>query len=263
VLAALVTGCGGADSPEEIVAETASNLGEIRSGTLDVSLMVTPRDQRAFGFRLRGPFSLGEPGSLPTASITYTQLAEGRRGSVRLISTGRKAYAEVAGETYELPRGQTDELRSATRALAAGAGLRSLPLDDWIVAAELSDGGSVGGAETDRVRGRLDVTAAVRGLLELARSLGSELPALDGASAEQLRRAARATAFELYTGREDRLLRRLDLEADFGLAVPAELRAALGELVGAEIAFRLMVANPNEPVRVAEPAHARPASELG
>jgi hypothetical protein len=262
-LAALLAGCGGGEESREVLAETASKLGDIRSGTLDVSLLVTPRrDEETFGFQLRGPFSLGEAGSLPVMSIEYTQIVDGRRGAVTLISTGRKAYAEVDGETYELAPDQAKELRSASRGLTAGRGLEQLPLGDWIVDSELSDGGTVAGAKTDRVRGRLDVVAAARGLLELARSLGSELPALDQRSAEQLEGAARSTSFELHTGKNDRLLRRLAMEVDFGLDVPAELRAQLGGLVGASVAFKLEVSNPNGPVTVAEPRGARPASEL-
>jgi hypothetical protein len=263
-LAALVAGCGGGDEPRDVLAETASKLGEIRRGTLDVSLVVTPnRDEEEFGFQLRGPFSLGEAGSLPVMSIDYTQIADGRRGTVTLISTGRQAYAEIGGETYELPPDHAKELRSATGALAPGQGLERLPLDDWIVDSHVSDGGVVGGAQTDRVHGRLDVVAAARGLLQLARSLGSDLPALDQPSAQQLERAARSTSFELHTGKEDRLLRRLVMEVDFGLDVPPELRAELGDLVGAKVAFKLEVANPNGPVKVAEPRDVRPASELG
>ena len=49
----------------------------------------------------------------------------------------------------------------------------------------------------------------------------------------------------------DAALRHLLLEAQFGLDVPQELRAALGEAVGAKVTFRLDVAEPNQPVRIA------------
>jgi hypothetical protein len=77
--------------------------------------------------------------------------------------------------------------------------------------------------------------------------------AIEGA-AEQLRKATRSTSFELRTGKDDRLLRRLRLEADFGLEVPRELREALGEVVGAKVEFRLGVDRPNTPVKVDDPA---------
>jgi hypothetical protein len=69
-----------------------------------------------------------------------------------------------------------------------------------------------------------------------------------------LRDATRSTLFELRTGKDDRLLRLLRMEADFGVEVPATLRSAFGELVGAKVAFRLGVDGPNREVTVADPA---------
>lgn len=68
-------------------------------------------------------------------------------------------------------------------------------------------------------------------------------------------------AFEVHTGKDDRLLRRPELEVDFGPDVPRELRGALGSLVGAKVLFELGVDDPNGTVTVAEPANALPASE--
>lgn len=262
VLAALVAGCGGEQTPDEVLAETASKLDQIRSGTLELSLLVTPRGGGgATGFELRGPFSFGNAGSLPVMRIQYTQLAAGERGGVTLISTGRRAYAAIGEATYELTPGQTEQLRAATGALGENGGLAVLPLDEWLVDPDLSDG-HIAGARTHRIRGQLDIVATVNGLLDIARAFGRDLPRIDGASAAQLRRATRATLFELDTGRDDRLLRRLRLEADFALDVPAHLRRQLGDLLGAKVVFRLGVRRPNAPVTVEDPESARPAAAL-
>ena len=250
--AAALAGCGGGESAEDVLAETAENLGEIRSGTLDVRLVVEPRGEGdPFGFELRGPFSLRDAGSLPVLDVAYTQIANGQRATVNLVSTGENAYARVGDRTVELTDRQEQDLRSATRGLGDdGEGAAELPLDDWIVDPERSDGDDVAGAETDRVTGKLDPVAVVNGLSGLARSFGRDVPRIEGQNAEQLRRGTRATSFELVTGKEDRLLRRLRMEADFAFTPPEELRRALGELVGAKVTFELGVTNPNEPVEV-------------
>jgi hypothetical protein len=258
----LFAGCGGGPAPGDVVEEAATRLGEIRSGTLDFSLLVTPRgESRPTGFELRGPFSFDSRGPLPVLAVEYTQVSGGRRGRVRLISTGRRAYAAVGRATYELTRSQTDDLRAAAGTLAGDAGLLRLPLDEWVVDPELSDG-RVAGAPTYRVRGRLDIVATVNGLLDVARAFGSDLPRIDGASAAELRRATRATLFELDAGTDDRLLRRLTLEAEFALDVPVQLRRQLGDLFGAKVAFRLGVKRPNAPVTVEDPESAQPAAQL-
>jgi hypothetical protein len=265
VLAALA-GCslGGGEGgeAEDALAETADSLAEIRSGTLDLRLIVAPRDGRQFGFELNGPFELPrEDGALPELDVDYTQIVDGRRETVQLVSTGEAAFAVVDGQAYELGDEQTEELRSASRSLGGRAGVGGLAIDDWIEDPTLEDGGEVGGAETDLVRGDLDFVAAANGLIGLARGFGPFLPRLAGANADQIRDAARETSIQVWTGREDRLLRRLLLEAGIG-EVPGPLGALLGDLVGAAITFELGVTEPNEAVSVEAPPNPRPAPEL-
>jgi hypothetical protein len=249
---------GGGSEAEDALGETADNLAEIRSGTLDLRLLVEPREGDDFGFELNGPFELPEEeGALPELDLDYTQIAGGRRGTVGVVSTGGNAYTVVDGQAYELADDEADELLSAARSLE---GLARLPIDEWIDEPELTDGGEVGGAETDLVSGNLDFVAAANGLIDLARGFGPPLPQLSGANADRIREAARETSIEVWTGADDRLLRRLLLEAELG-DVPGPLGLLLGDLVPAKITFELGVTDPNRPVSVEAPRDPRPASE--
>ena len=250
---AFAPACGGGDGEDAsaVLAETADKLGEIRSGELEFSLIVDPRAGEEFGFELRGPFELARNGGLPQLDVDYTQIASGRRATVTLVSDGREAYAQSGGRRVELSAQQLEQLRSAGAAVSGGGGQR-LPIDDWIVDPEVSDGGEVGGAETDKVEGRLDVVAVANRLIALARGLGRDLRPVRGRAEEQLRDAVESSSFELHTGKDDRLLRRVVLEADLAVEVQEELRRALGEVVGARIAFRLGITNPNQPIEIEE-----------
>jgi len=262
--ALLAGGCGG-ENADEVLSETAANLGKIRSGTLHVDLRLEPRGptgSEPFGFALDGPFSLGGSTPLPVADIEYTQTVGDESATVSIISTGTKAYVRTEGQTYELPPEQAAQLQGAAGQLRAGAGLGEFAIDEWIEDAEVNDGGEVGGAETDHVRAEVDVVAAIRDLSALARQLGQNVPQLADQEVEQLEDSVRSSRFEVYTGKDDRLLRRLELEVDFGLDVPKELRNALGTLVGARLLFELGVDDPNREVRVEEPENALPSSEL-
>lgn len=258
--------CGGGNGEaEDVLAETADNLETIESGDLSMRLVVTPKggDTEAFGFELRGPFSLESPGELPVARIAYTQISGSERGTVTVVSTGRKAYVEVDGQPYELPPEQAAQLRLAGRELDEGEGLGELGVDDWIEEPELSDGGSVGDTETDRIDAKLDVATAAQDLVELSRGLGQgTLGDLSDADNQTIERATRSATLLLLTGQEDRLLRRLEVAVDLGFDVPSELRGALGRLVGARIDFELGIDDPNRVVRVAEPQNVLPYSEL-
>jgi hypothetical protein len=258
------SGCGGSDGPNDVVADTADNLGKITSGELDLKLLVEPREQGGdVGFELSGPFSLPEGDDLPVARIRYTQIAGDQRGDVTVISTKKGAFVEVDGQAYELPAAQSDRLRGAGRALGTDEeednGLNELELQDWLEDGELTEGD-----EVDRVVGRVDAAAAVDDLLALARRLGADVP--ESLSEDDLRRledSVRASRFELETGAEDHLLRHVHVEADFGLAVPGRLGDVLGQVVGARVVFELGIDKPNQPVTVKPPENALPYSALG
>jgi hypothetical protein len=262
----IVSACGGSgNDAEDALAETADNLEKITSGNLSMRLVVTPKgeDGEVVGFELDGPFSLSGPGELPVARIAYTQIRGAERGTVTVVSTGRSAYVEVAGQAYRLPPKQTAQLRQAGEELEAGEGLGELKIGDWFEDPKLSDGGSVGGTETDRIDAKLDVAAATQDLIELGKSLGrGELSRLSDADEQTIERATRSATLQVFTGEEDRLLRRLEIDVDLAFDVPAELRAALGDLVGGRIEFELSVDDPNRRVTVGEPNDVRPFSDL-
>ena len=258
-----LAGCGGSDRANEILSQTAANLGEIRSGNLTLRLIVSPREgtRGRVGFELQGPFAL-RPGRLPVAKIEYTQIAGAREATATFISTGTNAYAEVNGKAYELPPDSIEVVRQAAARIGGSSGLGRFDIRSWVKDPVLMGGGSVGGAATDHVSADLDVVAAANGLLRLVRELGRDAPTIEGDEAERLQDAVESSSFDVWSGREDRLLRRLLLEAELGFEVPESLRRALGDVVGAKVEFELAVSDPNEPVSVRPPANPLPSSQL-
>lgn len=251
-VALLAAGCGGGSSTD-VLSRTAQRLAKIRSGTLELRLLVSPKRGSPFGFRLHGPFSLGKPGSLPVLRVAYTQIAGGKRATVTVISTGSSAYVRTAGRTIRLTTTQTETLRNANGELGGEGALGSLGIENWFEDAKRSDGGKVGGAETDKVSARLNVVNAANSLLALLRRAGRDVPTIQGAEADRLVAAVESSRIDVYSGKEDRLLRRLSIALDFGFRVPKTLRAALGNIVGARFEFELGIGRPNRPVHVSAP----------
>jgi hypothetical protein len=205
------------------------------------------------GFALRGPFALPARRGLPTAKMDYTQIAGERRATVTLTTTGRAGFVTVDGRSYRLPSGQLERLRTGAGSFAGGGA--SDRLEDWVKDPKLSDGGRVNGVEVDRVTGRLDVAAAARDLLRVSSALApgdAAERALQGESGAELARAVKRSSFELRTGKEDRLLRRL------AIAVDLAPRGA----PGARIRFDLAISHPGARIRVQPPPNALPASAL-
>jgi hypothetical protein len=247
-VALLAAGCGGSGGPaaSDVVKQTAANLGSIRSGTLGLKLLVTPQGKGdPFGFELHGPFTLMQ-GAVPKTRMAYTQIANGQSETATLVSNGSDAYVEVAGKRLPLSTSQRAALRSSlTRLQGAGTTAR-LAIGNWVKDAKRSDGGQVGGVDTDKVTAKVDLAEAAGSLLALARASGQQVGTLSQGDSQRLADAVRSSSFVLYSGKQDHLLRKLQLTVDIGFAVPAELKAALGELVGAKVDFELAVSNPKK-----------------
>jgi hypothetical protein len=257
----MLAGCRHADAdPAAVLSQTAANLGEIRSAeSMHLKLLVDPGEGDSFGFELEGPVALCGERALPTLDVEYTQIANGQEATVRIVSTGEQGFVVVNDTAYEMREDQEADLRSACDDLEAGdGGLESLRVGDWVRDPEASSGDDV-----DKVTGELDVVAAVNDLVDVARAFGgSSLARLDRDDARRIAEATEDSSFELETGHDDDLLRRLFLEADLGFDVPEDLRRALGEAVGGTLTFELELEDPNAEVDVQPPANPRPASEL-
>jgi hypothetical protein len=256
-----LAGCGGSgeESATDILGETADNLSEIESGDLTLELLLSGTEGEQQGFTLEGPFSL-EGERLPTAELRYSQIAGPQRAELTFISTGNQAFVEVDGAAYTLPVRLVAEIEQATGELEADGLGERIEIGNWIENPTRADGGEVGGADTDLIRADLNVVNVVNGLVEIAAAFsGSEPPPkIEGQAAEQVEGAVESARIEVYTGKEDRLLRRLLISLDFSPKAPADVKRALG----VNVDFELGISDPNKEVSVSAPESPRPYSEL-
>jgi hypothetical protein len=259
VLALAACGGGGEDSATDVLGETADNLSEIESGDLTLEFLFSGKQGEQQGFTLEGPFSLEGEG-LPTAELAYTQIAGDQQAELTFISTGGQAFVEVNGAAYELPNLIVNEIEQATGDLEEDGLGERIELGSWIENPQLSEGGNVGGAETDKIVADLDVVEVVNGLLEIAAGFnGSEAPPkIEGQAAEQVQNSVEKARIEVYTGKEDRLLRRLLITLAFSPDAPANVKRVLG----VDVDFELAVSDPNKDVEVSPPENVRPYSDL-
>ena len=240
-----------------MLSETAENLADVRSGVLDFRLSGEASGDKgsdgAVGFSLKGPFSLpkGE-GELPVTDIAYSRFAGGNRDDTRITSTGAKAFITVDGTAYELGPEQEKEL---TGVAGGGGGLEALQVDRWVKDPKVSDVGD--GAQ--KLSGDLDVVAAANGLLALG---GGKK--IEGRDADQLEKAVESASLELWTGKEDRVLRRLLIRMKLGFdKAPEEVRKRLQSFGGADFTLDFRLADANTPVKVTAPKGAKPLAALG
>ena len=223
-VASLAAGCGQTHA-HQVLSDTAKNLGKIHSGELTLRLVVSPR--------------------------------QGTKGRIGFISTGTRAYAEVNGKVYELPASAAETVRRAAGGIGGSGGVGGLDIASWVKHPHVTSTGGL-----DHVSADLDVVNAANGLLGLLRGLGRDTPTIQGDEAKKLSGAVDSSSFDVWSGRQDHLLRRLSMKADLGLNVPVALQRVLGSVVGAKIEFELAVAHPNQAVSVPPPANPLPSSQL-
>ena len=262
----IVAGCG--NDATDALSETAANLEEITSGELAMSFVVSSEGsigEAQAGFELQGPFALPEEeGELPTASIEYKRLAGEEEATVTFISTGEAAYVELDGTVYELPPETVEELGGASTTADEGV-FGDIDIGDWIKDPRMSEGGEVQGDSTDLIRSDLDTVQAFNDLIGIAASFAGGdvgLPLIEGASAEQLENAVEEATIEIYTGTEDRYLRRLVIDVDFGIKDREGAPENLTGLAGARMLVEMEIGDPNGEVTVDEPEGALPYAEL-
>lgn len=252
-----LAGCGGTDAGE-VLSETSDRLGDVRSGHLELRVLAAPAGDpdRGVGFQLTGPFALGGDDPLPVTRMRYTRLLGDRRVSAVFTSTGTEAFVTAEGRTTPLPADAVQALRRPSGADAGGGRGRSLSdlglqVDDWIEDPEVSAGTELDGAATDRVTGRLRTGRAVRDVLGALRRSGLRVPEAGEGLVTRLDGLVRSARAEVVAGREDRLLRRLDLRLD--LRPAEELDAAVPGAGAIRLTARLDLRRPNRRVEVARP----------
>jgi hypothetical protein len=248
------------DDAEGVLRSTARNMGEIRSGTLELSLSTALKDRKPSGFRVSGPFSFDSPGEFPVGRFEHTRFDGDRETTNTLISTGTSAFVRTTKGTFRLGPADTRALRGLGSRGSSGIASQ-LEIDDWMRGRPtVSAGGLVGGVDTNKVIAQLDPAAVMNGLIQIAEGLGSpaagRLAQLEGAEAERVRRAVRRATMEVYSGKDDQVLRKLMMHVVFG--VDREDLADVKELQGITIDLEASITELNEPVRVSAPDNAQP-----
>lgn len=252
---AALAGCAGGDDAEKVVQRTADRLGAVRSGDLALNVLAAPGDKpgRGVGFELDGPFSLSGKRPLPVARIRFTRVRGKQRTSAVLTSTGDEAFVTAAERTTPLPPSAAKGLSLGERGSGKGRSLAQLGLrvDEWIADPELDEGPTIGGVETDRVTGRLRAGRAVRDVLTAIRGAGTGVTGSTDKLVDAIDDAVKSSRAELITGREDGILRRLDVSVS--LRPARELDKAIPGVGAVKLTARLALRKPNRRVRVSPP----------
>jgi hypothetical protein len=284
-LAAFLSACGGgggdtgsSENPQQVIDK--ATVEGVDSGNLELSLKVNAEGKEGgnFDVALSGPFQAGAKGALPEAALEASVHgeAEGEKidfeGGLTLLSD--RAYIGYQGDQYEVDPTTFGFVKSGFERAAqesSGEGAEGKACQEAAAGLEVGDfvnnltnEGSVevGGTQTTKVSGDLNVSGAIDQIIKLTENpaCSAQLEAagplplgeLEKAKNELVSQVKKAHA-SVFVGEEDNIIRKVES----ALTVEPE---GSGEKV--EIEFELTLGEVNEPQTITAPAKAKPLEDL-
>jgi hypothetical protein len=276
-----VAACGGGDSGDEatsstdvneLLTQTFTGSKEIDSGKLALKLRIDARGEEAeldgpVSVTLTGPFE-SEGDGLPKFDLDAAFEGAGQSIQAGATSTGDKGYVSFQGTDYVLGDQVFEQVKAGFEQAEKDAGgeqqsFASLGMDPrkWLTDPTNAGEAKVGDEDTIKITGGVDVGKLlddVNAALEQASSLGlagaGDLPErLTDKQRKQVVDSVEDPRVEIYTGTEDKILRRMVVNLGVDDA---------GSDTSGTVAFDVSITDLNEGQDISEPSDAKPFDEL-
>ncbi len=295
--ALVLAACGGDDADDgdaaAILDETFGAGKDVKSGRLDLSFRLDAKGLQnvngPVGLRLSGPFQSSGQSQLPQFDFQASLDAGGQQLSAGAVSTGEKGFVKFQDQAYALSdelyeqfkKGYAEQAKCSEERGEEGVSFRSLGIDPgaWLKEPQVAGTEDVGGTETTHITATVDVP---RLLEDANRILGrtdtrqtdpcaDEQPQegeperegsrqLSAEDRKQIADAVKDARVDVWTGEEDRIMRRINVNLRF--EVPEASRQRAGGLESGTLRFDLTIGALNEKQDIKTPANARPLEEL-
>ena len=271
--------CGGDDDVDvaQVLRQTFGEDKDIKSGRLDVSLRLDARGlaqlQGPVALRLAGPFASTKPDELPRFDFEAELDAGGQTLRAGATSTGDKGFVGFQGQAYALTdelyqqfkEGYAEEARKS-QGDDQGVSFKALGVDPqrWLRDPEYAGKEDVGGAESLHIRAGIDVPRLLedvnRVLARAEQIQGQRARELTEEERRQIAEAVRDARLELWTGEEDKIMRRLNVRLEF--EVPESSRQRAQGLTSGTIRFDMTLGSINDEQEIRAPENPRPLQDL-
>jgi hypothetical protein len=276
----LLAGCGGDDKGggkeasastdvNELLKDTFSGDESIKSGKLDLNATVNAAGQ-AFSVKLSGPFQSSGDGKLPQADLDATASFAGQKLELGLTGTEDQAFVRYGKTEYEIPGAIFQQIQAqyeqqAKQGSDENPSLASLGIDPtkWLTNARNAGEAKVGDTDTIKITGDVDVPKLLDDVniaLGKLRSVGgggaAGLPdQLSEQDKQQAEDAIKDVSVEIYTGADDRIMRRMVVGLKLDVATDNGNQAL-------DVKIDMQFTDVNEDQEIEAPENARPFSEL-
>jgi hypothetical protein len=283
-------GCGDSSSGEDVdkvLDQTFSRDNKVDSGKMEVDLTAKLKGvsqlSQPVTVRIGGPFDgleekVKDTGRLPKSDFQMTADAGGQKIQAGAVSTGDKLFINFQGTNYAVPDNLFERFKRQLAKAQKEADqskqpdLGSLGIDPrtWLTNAKDEGTEDVSGVETIHISAGVNVNRLLDDfdrLLKRTDDLGlsqqqrQQLPdQIPSSVRKQIADSVKDARIEVFTGKDDKVLRKLKLKLDFD--VPASLRSQAQGLQSGQIELTYEMADLNKPQTIEEPKSSRPLSEL-
>ena len=268
---------GSDDNAATVMAQTFGGSKSIKSGQLGLTLAMKSTDGTDSSLSLSGPFQSNGVNKVPSFDLTFALNGQGQTFTLGGTSTGTKGYVTVAGTSYVLDatsyagfaKGYTNSQKSSTAPKNAPT-LAKLGIDPrrWLVSPKIMGTTESGGAQTIHIVAGITVPALLRDLNALLGKAGGSSIAgsaagtvpdkLTAGQLAQAQKAIRTAKVDVFTGKDDKTLRRM--------VVAFDLRLPAGQSVygfgSGRVTVDLTISDLNQPQTITAPKNAQPFSQL-
>ena len=279
-LALAVSACGGDEKAasedtdvDTLLTETFKGNKDVKSGKLGLKLDINAKGAEVEGpikLSLGGPFQSEGDNKIPKFDIDFAFEGAGQSIEAGLTSTGTKGFVNFRGTEYVVSDQVFQQFKTGYEQAQKQGGskedqsLSSLGLDPraWLTNPKNEGETEVGDDEVIKITGGVDVNKLlddVNKALQKTRELGvqgtDQLPSqLTAAQKKQVTDAVKDPRVEIYTGKEDKILRRM--------VVALSIVDTQNEAGSADIKFDLSLTDINEKQKISEPSGAKPFDQL-
>jgi hypothetical protein len=272
--------CGGSSQPSatSLVNDTFSSRANIESGQVNLSLALAPgggsASSKSLSLRLTGPFQNSTPGKLPRFALKLDLDAAGHPIQAGATATGSQLFVQLEGSWFVAPQATYEAIEQgfaqATKAAAnkTRSSFASLGIEPrkWLSKPTTVGTTTVNGEAVYHVTAGVDTSAFLHDVSKLSQSGGQIGTGVPGASAispatiSELAKSVKSAHVDVYTGKHDRLLRRLALVAS--LASTPQTQSLLSGASSAQVTLDLQLSHINRAQTISAPSNPRPFSEL-
>jgi hypothetical protein len=260
---------------DTLLKNTFSGQKKVDSGKLDLTLRIDAKGAQGVNgpitLKLGGPFQSEGKQKLPRFKIDFAFEGAGQSIKAGVTSTGQKGFVNFQGSDYAVSDQVFAQLRKSyeqaqKQGNKSNQSLSTLGLNprNWLTGAKNAGEAKVGGDDTIKITGGVDVSKLlddVNTALQKTRQLGvqgsQDLPTkLTDAQKKQVADAVRDVKVEIYTGKDDSILRRMVIA--LGIVAPEGTQGG----GSAKFNLDLSITGLNEDQEIAAPSNAKPFDQL-